>query len=77
MYFASKMIHTEVFHLVLHNLGFYFSGVGMNHGWANGGNSILSEFGSLHLEWMNLSKITGNPVYAEKVDFEDFNCQLF
>ena len=77
MYFASKMIHTEVFHLVLHNLGFYFSGAGMNHGWANGGNSILSEFGSLHLEWMYLSKITGNPVYAEKVDFEDFNCQLF
>lgn len=44
------------------------SGVGMNHGWANGGNSILSEFGSLHLEWVYLSKITGKSVYAEKVN---------
>jgi len=44
------------------------NGVGTNYGWANGGNSILSEFGSLHLEWTYLSKITGNPIYAEKVN---------
>ena len=77
MNFVSEMIHTEIFHIVLHNVCFCLSGVGMNHGWANGGNSILSEFGSLHLEWMYLSKITGNPVYAEKVEFKDFNGQLF
>ena len=77
MNFVSEMIHTEIFNIVLHNVGFCLSGVGMNHGWANGGNSILSEFGSLHLEWMYLSKITGNPVYAEKVEFKDFNGQLF
>ena len=30
--------------------------------------SILSEFGTLHMEFSYLSDITGNPVYREKVD---------
>ncbi|XP_078485823.1 mannosyl-oligosaccharide 1,2-alpha-mannosidase IA [Ciona intestinalis] len=38
-----------------------------NWGWASGGSSILSEFGTLHLEFSMLSKATGNPVYLEKV----------
>ena len=38
-----------------------------NWGWASGGSSILSEFGTLHLEFTMLSKATGDPVYSEKV----------
>lgn len=47
----------------------HFSGVGMNYNWASGGSSILAEFGSLHLEWMYLSRITGDMKYANKVCF--------
>ncbi|XP_026558372.1 mannosyl-oligosaccharide 1,2-alpha-mannosidase IC [Pseudonaja textilis] len=36
-------------------------------GWASAGSSILAEFGSLHLEFMHLSELSGNPIYAEKV----------
>ena len=43
------------------------SGGGMNYGWASGGQSILAEFGTLHLEFTYLSRITGDPVYATKV----------
>lgn len=43
------------------------SGSGHNWGWASGGCSILAEFGTLHLEFVYLSKITGNPIYAKKV----------
>lgn len=39
-----------------------------NYGWASGGSSILSEFGTLHMEFAYLSDITGNPVYREKVE---------
>ena len=39
----------------------------MNYGWASGGQSILAEFGTLHLEFTYLSRITGDPVYATKV----------
>ena len=39
----------------------------MNYGWASGGQSILAEFGTLHLEFTYLSHITGDPVYASKV----------
>ena len=39
----------------------------MNYGWASGGQSILAEFGTLHLEFTYLSRITGDPVYAAKV----------
>ena len=38
-----------------------------NYNWAQGGSSILAEFGSLHLEFEYLSHITGNPIYREKV----------
>jgi len=44
------------------------SGNAKNFGWASGGSSILSEFGTLHLEFAYLSDITGNPVYREKVE---------
>ncbi|KAK0425471.1 hypothetical protein QR680_009221 [Steinernema hermaphroditum] len=38
-----------------------------NWNWANGGASILSEFGSLQLEFDYLSNLTQNPVYSDKV----------
>ncbi|XP_006815977.1 mannosyl-oligosaccharide 1,2-alpha-mannosidase IA-like [Saccoglossus kowalevskii] len=38
-----------------------------NWGWASGGSSILAEFGSMHVEFVYLSEITGNPIYREKV----------
>ncbi|MGH0154524.1 UNVERIFIED_CONTAM: hypothetical protein FKN15_027237 [Acipenser sinensis] len=43
------------------------SGIGRNWPWASGGSSILAEFGTLHLEFMHLSQLSGNPVFAEKV----------
>ncbi|CAB3987592.1 Mannosyl-oligosaccharide 1,2-alpha-mannosidase IB [Paramuricea clavata] len=43
------------------------SGSGHNWGWASGGSSILAEFGTLHLEFVYLSHITKDPIYAEKV----------
>uniref|UniRef100_UPI00398EE898 mannosyl-oligosaccharide 1,2-alpha-mannosidase IA-like isoform X2 n=1 Tax=Pristiophorus japonicus TaxID=55135 RepID=UPI00398EE898 len=43
------------------------SGVGRNWGWASGGSSILAEFGTLHLEFVHLSEVSGNPKFAEKV----------
>ncbi|MBN3326487.1 MA1A1 mannosidase, partial [Atractosteus spatula] len=43
------------------------SGIGRNWPWASGGSSILAEYGTLHLEFMHLSKLSGNPVFAEKV----------
>jgi mannosyl-oligosaccharide alpha-1,2-mannosidase len=46
---------------------FFLSGSGHNWGWASGGSSILAEFGTLHLEFVYLSHITKNPIYAEKV----------
>ncbi|KAH8866665.1 Mannosyl-oligosaccharide 1,2-alpha-mannosidase IB [Schistosoma japonicum] len=39
-----------------------------NFVWAHSRCSILSEFGTLHMEFKYLSELTGNPVYAEKVD---------
>nr|CAD7394140.1 unnamed protein product [Timema cristinae] len=44
------------------------SGTSKNYGWASGGCSILSEFGTLHLEFAYLSDVTGNPVFRAKVD---------
>ncbi|KAK9507576.1 hypothetical protein O3M35_007402 [Rhynocoris fuscipes] len=44
------------------------TGASKNYAWASGGASILSEFGTLHLEFTYLSDVTGNPVYREKVD---------
>ncbi|CAO1377523.1 unnamed protein product [Diamesa serratosioi] len=43
------------------------TGSSKNYGWASGGSSILSEFGTLHLEFVYLSDITGNSVYRERV----------
>uniref|UniRef100_A0A4W3GJ38 alpha-1,2-Mannosidase n=1 Tax=Callorhinchus milii TaxID=7868 RepID=A0A4W3GJ38_CALMI len=43
------------------------SGVGRNWGWASAGSSILSEFGTLHLEFVHLSYLTGDSVYYNKV----------
>lgn len=40
-----------------------------NWGWASGGCSILSEFGTMQLEFEYLSLISGDPQYAEKVGF--------
>ncbi|CAB3375649.1 Hypothetical predicted protein [Cloeon dipterum] len=44
------------------------TGTSKNYGWASGGSSILSEFGTLHMEFTYLSDITGDPKYREKVD---------
>ncbi|XP_029187089.2 mannosyl-oligosaccharide 1,2-alpha-mannosidase IA-like [Acropora millepora] len=44
------------------------SGSGLNWGWASGGCSVLAELGTLHLEFVYLSKITGQPIYAQKVN---------
>ncbi|KAF5273499.1 hypothetical protein FQA39_LY07516 [Lamprigera yunnana] len=44
------------------------TGASKNYGWASGGSSILSEFGTLHLEFSYLSDVTGNPIYRNKVD---------
>lgn len=53
---------------IYQNVLFYFRGSSRNWGWASGGSSILSEFGSMHLEFVYLSNVTANPVYAEKVE---------
>lgn len=42
------------------------TGNAVNFGWASGGCSILSEFGSLELEFDYLSRVTGNSTYVEK-----------
>ena len=47
----------------------FSSGIGRNWPWASGGSSILAEFGTLHLEFMHLSHLSGNPIFAEKVRF--------
>ncbi|XP_061530615.1 mannosyl-oligosaccharide 1,2-alpha-mannosidase IA isoform X1 [Phycodurus eques] len=46
------------------NLG---SGSSWSWGWASAGSSILAEFGTLHLEFVHLSELSGDPVYTEKV----------
>ncbi|CAJ0589853.1 unnamed protein product [Cylicocyclus nassatus] len=38
-----------------------------NYHWANGGSSILAEFGSLDLEFTYLSQITKAPIFAKRV----------
>ncbi|KAJ8270727.1 hypothetical protein GJAV_G00118570 [Gymnothorax javanicus] len=43
------------------------SGIGRNWPWASGGSSILAEYGTLHLEFMHLSRLSGKSVFAEKV----------
>ncbi|KAI7806453.1 putative mannosyl-oligosaccharide 1 [Triplophysa rosa] len=46
------------------NLG---SGTSWGWGWASAGSSILAEFGTLHLEFLHLSELSGNPTFTEKV----------
>uniref|UniRef100_A0A8C6KK37 alpha-1,2-Mannosidase n=1 Tax=Nothobranchius furzeri TaxID=105023 RepID=A0A8C6KK37_NOTFU len=43
------------------------SGIGRNWPWASGGSSILAEYGTLHLEFMHLSRLSGKPEFAQKV----------
>ncbi|XP_026172834.1 mannosyl-oligosaccharide 1,2-alpha-mannosidase IA isoform X1 [Mastacembelus armatus] len=47
------------------NLG--SSGTSWSWGWASAGSSILAEFGTLHLEFVHLTELSGNPIYTEKV----------
>jgi len=42
--------------------------ISKNYLWASGGSSILSEFGTLHLEFVYLSDITGNNIYRQKAN---------
>ncbi|NWZ28512.1 MA1C1 mannosidase, partial [Asarcornis scutulata] len=42
------------------------SGMSWSWGWASAGSSILAEFGTLHLEFLHLTELSGNPVFAEK-----------
>jgi mannosyl-oligosaccharide alpha-1,2-mannosidase len=39
-----------------------------NYNWASGTCSILSEFGTLSLEFQYLSDLTGNKIFAQKID---------
>lgn len=45
------------------------TGTARNWAWASGGCSILSEFGSLHLEFEYLSRITNRTIFYDKVYF--------
>nr|XP_022909489.1 mannosyl-oligosaccharide alpha-1,2-mannosidase IA-like [Onthophagus taurus] len=51
-----------------HALVNFRTGGSKNYGWASGGSSILSEFGTLHLEFAYLSDVTGKSDYRNKVD---------
>ncbi|XP_060525128.1 mannosyl-oligosaccharide 1,2-alpha-mannosidase IA isoform X1 [Cylas formicarius] len=44
------------------------TGVSRNYGWASSSSSILSEFGTLHMEFAYLSDVTAKSVYRNKVD---------
>lgn len=62
-----------VWPITVHSL-LFFSGIGRNWPWASGGSSILAEFGTLHLEFLHLSHLSGNPIFAEKVRFSITPC---
>lgn len=71
MVVVSSAVHSNSEFFVVFSL-FYaylweFSGVGRNWGWASAGSSILAEFGTLHMEFVHLSYLTGDPVYYNKV----------
>ncbi|XP_046820492.1 mannosyl-oligosaccharide 1,2-alpha-mannosidase IA-like isoform X2 [Vespa crabro] len=51
-----------------HSLINLHTGASKNYGWASSGCSILSEIGTMHLEFTYLSDITGNPVFKRKVE---------
>lgn len=42
------------------------TGFSKNYAWASSGCSILSEIGTLHLEFVYLSDLVNNPVYKDK-----------
>ncbi|KAL1109899.1 hypothetical protein AAG570_014133 [Ranatra chinensis] len=68
-YIAEKLLpafHTQTG--IPNSLVNFKTGMSKNYGWASGGSSILSEFGTLHLEFNYLSDVTGNPVFREKVE---------
>ncbi|XP_037081844.1 mannosyl-oligosaccharide 1,2-alpha-mannosidase IA-like [Pollicipes pollicipes] len=44
------------------------TGRAKNYGWASGASSILSEFGTLHMEFSYLSDVTGDPEFRKKVE---------
>lgn len=44
------------------------NGHSKNYQWASGGASILSEFGTLQLEFTYLSDVTNDPIYRQKVE---------
>lgn len=45
-----------------------FSGASRNWNWAAGGCSILSELGTMHLEFQYLSQLSGKDIYLQKVE---------
>ncbi|KAG8451584.1 hypothetical protein GDO86_003689 [Hymenochirus boettgeri] len=47
------------------NLG---NGLNWSWGWASAGSSILAEFGTLHLEFAQLSELSGNTIFIDKVN---------
>lgn len=53
--------------LVLFNIDFILQNA-KNYAWASASSSILSEFGTLHLEFAYLSDVTGNKIYREKIE---------
>ncbi|CAK9795541.1 Mannosyl-oligosaccharide alpha-1,2-mannosidase IA [Anthophora quadrimaculata] len=53
---------------ISHSLINLHTGASKNYGWASSGCSILSEIGTMHLEFTYLSDITGNPVFKNKVE---------
>ncbi|VDL79419.1 unnamed protein product [Nippostrongylus brasiliensis] len=53
------------------------TGSAKNYGWASGQSSILSEFGSLQLEFDYLSHVTGNKIFSDKITrIRDFLTQM-
>eukprot|EP00053_Salpingoeca_punica_P016656 m.158248 g.158248 ORF g.158248 m.158248 type:complete len:494 (+) comp17014_c0_seq1:645-2126(+) len=51
---------------VPHSLVNLMSGASSNYGWAAGGCSILSELGTMELEFDYLTRASGDPVFSEK-----------
>lgn len=72
LYFAPGSVSPTPIDLSPSNIrlpvAFFSSGIGRNWPWASGGSSILAEYGTLHLEFMHLSKLSGNPDFAQKVN---------
>lgn len=63
----TRHLWNKIFENIEHLFRFMAQQYSKNYGWASGGSSILSELGTLHLEFAYLSDVTGNPVYRERV----------